>query len=401
MASKQQINDFINTPPEAGEARFLYDTSNEVVGMTISVYDCNGTSRAESIANLSTFTIGSDTLVTLSKQDKSIYFYYEVTPVSTGSLAAVEGTCTETSLTPPPKVTTFKNSQYNAIFNNAVDIRRIQRYETGSSGFSNGVFELVKTNSQLTPQNLNSVMSGSAATASFQESNIYTKSWTLPRYEGSKINSGSLFFNDPALSFIGFEAVKFPLIESSSFIRSQSYADLNVEQFYFNPPYNYAKGLYDQGSTNPYPSPAQPVYEKIGKEYKRITKSKIFIPGTDDVIQLSDYQAYYEVRPVDDISVPVVSGDNIFQVMIETSKNIEYYSYYNSGGVRQDNIELRPMTSDVIFVSGSYVGEPINAYALDVPSSYRGNNHPIFSLTGPSLSNRTFIEIISSSNNIP
>jgi len=398
--AQQDLENFKNTSPQSGQARFIYNSSNLITGMTISIYDCSGASRIEAISNLSSFTLGSDTVITVNGEPKVGYYYYDVSPnVPTGSLDTEE-VCSTTNLTPPPKIYNFRNSEYNATYNNALEIRRIER--SGSlSDTEGGVYELVKKSDQIIPQNLESVMNGSATTASFQESNIYSKSWTLPRYDGSKLDSGSLFFNDPALSFIGFEAVKFPLIESSSFIRSQSYADLNVEQFYFNPPYNYAKGLYDQGSTNPYPSPAQPVYEKIGKEYKRITKSKIFIPGTDDVIQLSDYQAYYEVRPVDDTSVPVVSGDNIFQVMIETSKNIEYYSYYNSGGVRQDNIELRPMTSDVIFVSGSYVGEPINAYALDVPSSYRGNNHPIFSLTGPSLSNRTFIEIISSSNNIP
>jgi hypothetical protein len=397
MASKQQINDFINTSPEAGEARFLYNTSNEVVGMTISIYDCNGTSRAGSISNLSTFTIGSDTLSTLSKQDKALYFYYEVTPVATGSLAAVEGTCTETSLTPPPKVTTFKNSEYNAVFNNAVNIRRLQRYETGSSGLSNGIFELVKTTSQLTPQNLDSVMSGSAATASFQESNIYSKAWTLPRYEGSKLDSGSLFFNDPALSFIGFEAAKFPLIESSSFIRSQSYADLDIQQYYFNPPYSYAKGLYDQGSTNPYPSPAQPVYEKIGKEYKRITKSKIFIPGTDDVIQLSDYQAFYETKPIDS-NPGAVSGDNVFTVMVETIANQDFYYYFTgSNNALIGPTELRPGTSDVIQISGSYIPST-NSYAIDIIDSAR-QKHAIYSDGMTSVNNKTFVTILSSSNN--
>ena len=334
------------------------------------------------------------------KHQYNNYYYYDVSPiVTTGSLADYESVCTITNLTPPPTIDTFKNSPFNAAFNNALEIRRIQR--TGSlAANASGVFVLDKKGDQIVPSNLQAVLSGSAVTASFQESNIYSKSWTLPRYEGSKLNSGSLFFNDPALTFTPFKGIKFPLLESSSFIRSQSYADLDIKDFFFNPPYNYERGLYEQGSTRPYPTSAQPVYEFVDNEYKRITKSKIYIPGTDDIIRLLDYQAQYEVRPSSDTSVPVASGDNIFTVMIETTKNIEYYGYYSSSGVRIDNVELRPLSSDVIYVSGSYVGPPVDAYALDVGTTFRSNTHPIFSLTGPALDPKTFITIMSSSNNL-
>jgi hypothetical protein len=407
MATKQQVNDFINTAPESGEARFLWSGSTgadtsvtaSVVGMTISIFDCNGNSRAESISNLSLFTIGSDTLSTFNKQDKTNYFYYEVVPTVTGSLADAEGACTETSLTPPPKITTFKNSEYNAVFNNAVNIRRIQRYETGSSGFSNGVFELVKTNSQLTPQNLNAVMSGSAATASFQESNIYSKSWTLPRYEGSKLSSGSLFYNDPALSFKGFNAIKYKLTESSSAIRSQS--NIETELFYFNPPFaTLRSGLrgYFQGSETDIPPSSQPVYELVGKEFKRITKSKLYLPNTDDVIRVEGYQAFYEANP--STNPGVQSGDNIFTVMIETLDNQDFYRYYNESNSLVGPFELRAGDgADVIKVSGSYIAS-LNEYALDVIDSGRTNAAIINDGRNELTNVKTFYEILSSSNNL-
>ena len=407
MATKQQVNDFINTAPESGEARFLWSGSTgadssvtaSVVGMTISIFDCNGSSRAESISNLSSFTIGSDTLSTFNKQDKTNYFYYEVVPTVTGSLATAEGTCTETSLTPPPKITTFKNSEYNAVFNNAVDIRRIQRYETGSSGFSNGVFELVKTNSQLTPQNLNAVMSGSAATSSFQESNIYSKSWTLPRYEGSKLSSGSLFYNDPALSFKGFNAIKYKLTESSSAIRSQS--NVETELFYFNPPFaTLRSGLrgYFQGSETDIPPSSQPVYELVGKEFKRITRSKLYIPDTDDVIRVEGYQAFYEANP--STNPGVQSGDNIFTIMIETLDNQDFYRYYNESNNLVGPFELRAGDgADVIKVSGSYIAS-LNEYALDVIDSGRTNAAIINDGQNELTNVKTFYEILSSSNNL-
>lgn len=405
--AQQDLNTFINTAPESGEARFLWSGSTgadtsvtaSVVGMTISIFDCNGSSRAESISNLSSFIIGSDTLSTFNKQDKTNYFYYEVVPTVTGSLADAEGTCTETSLTPPPKITTFKNSEYNAIFNNAVNIRRIQRYETGSSGFSNGVFELVKTNSQLTPQNLNAVMSGSAATASFQESNIYSSTWTLPRYEGSKLDSGSLFYNDPALSFKGFNAIKYKLTESSSAIRSQSVVE--TELFYFNPPFNTLRsGLrgYFQGSETDIPPSSQPIYELVGKEFKRITRSKLYLPNTDDIIRIEGYQAFYEANP--STNPGVQSGDNIFTIMIETLDTQDFYRYYNESNNLVGPFELRAGDgADVIKVSGSYISS-LNEYALDVIDSGR-TNAAIINDGGNELTNvKTFYEILSSSNNL-
>ena len=405
--AQQDLNTFINTAPESGEARFLWSGSTgadtsvtaSVVGMTISIFDCNGSSRAESISNLSSFIIGSDTLSTFNKQDKTNYFYYEVVPTVTGSLADAEGTCTETSLTPPPKITTFKNSEYNAIFNNAVNIRRIQRYETGSSGFSNGVFELVKTNSQLTPQNLNAVMSGSAATASFQESNIYSSTWTLPRYEGSKLDSGSLFYNDPALSFKGFNAIKYKLTESSSAIRSQSVVE--TELFYFNPPFNTLRsGLrgYFQGSETDIPPSSQPIYELVGKEFKRITRSKLYLPNTDDVIRVEGYQAFYEANPATNPGVQ--SGDNIFTIMIETLDTQDFYRYYNESNNLVGPFELRAGDgADVIKVSVSYISS-LNEYALDVIDSGR-TNAAIINDGGNELTNvKTFYEILSSSNNL-
>jgi len=371
--AQQDLNTFINTAPEAGEARFLWSGSTgadssitaSVVGMTISIFDCNGNSRAESISNLSTFAIGSDTLSTFNKQDKTNYFYYEVVPTVTGSLADAEGTCTETSLTPPPKITTFKNSEYNAIFNNAVNIRRIQRHETGSSGFSNGVFELVKTNSQLTPQNLNAVMSGSAATASFQESNLYSNTWTLPRYEGSKLDSGSLYYNDPALIFNSFEGAKFKLLESSSIIRSSSFADLNIETFYFNPPFRETRSdfkSYFQGSVDERPPSNQPIYELVGKEFKRITKAKVYIPNLDEVIKLTEGLSQYEARPADAFSGSV--NDNMFRIRFETLATYGDTIYYWSasspspGAAPSQSLHqyfIRPGDVEELIVSGTYM----------------------------------------------
>ncbi len=111
--------------------------------------------------------------------------------------------------------------------------------------------------------------------------NYYGKTWTSGRNDGSKLDSGSLFYNDPALTFRPFEAAKFSLLQSSSFIRAQfstsSITQPETETFYFNPPYITVRtGLdaYQQGSLIDTPPGAQPIYELDGKNFKSLTKSK-------------------------------------------------------------------------------------------------------------------------------
>ena len=261
-----------------------------------------------------------------------------------------------------------------------------------------------KRASQLEPTNLDSVISGSAVTASFQESNLYSKTWTSGRYDGTKLNSGSLFYNDPALTFKPFEAAKFALLESSSYIRAQfstsSITQPETETFYFNPPYQTIRtGLdaYLQGSLTDTPPGSQPIYELDGKNFKRLTKSKLYIPNTDDIVQLVDYQAYYEPKPTGS-NPGAVSGDNVFTVMVETIANLDYYYYYTgSTNALIGPIELRPNTSDVIQISGSYIPSTLS-YAIDIIDSTRGT-HAIYSDGRTSLLNKTFATILSSSNN--
>lgn len=404
MSTTSTLSVFKTTEPNQGEVRYFIDSSSTspaadyIDFITIHTSDCNGVSRLESIENLTSIKIGDTLIKTKNGVKYTNHFHYEIaSPGFTGSLEAISGSCTFSELLPLPRLYDFKNNDYNAQFNNAIKPRR--GYLTGSTATkTGGVFELDKQRDTIIPANLNAVLNGSAITASFQESNIYSKAWTLPRYEGSKLTSGSLFFNDPALSFTAFKGVKFPILESSSYIRSQSYADLEIRDFYFNPPYNYTKGAYEQGSTTAYPPATQPVYEKIGKEYKRVTKSKVYIPGTEDILVLSDYQVLYEYKPT--TSNPgATSGDNMFTVMIETIAQQDYYYYYSgSAGALIGPIELRPNTSDVIKISGSYIPSS-NSYAIDIIDSSR-NTHAVFSSGQTTLINKTFVTILSSSTAI-
>jgi hypothetical protein len=402
------LTNFKNTVPDAGEILYLISSSETVgvcdkaIGVNISVVDCSFTTRLDSVSNLTEIEIeGNSFPVVRPGIAYEGYYYYELGsdpdyPCETLLPNSGNPTfpCNATRVYPEPVQLEFKTDEYNAVFGNAIQLRRIQRTGSIDSNYG-GVFELDKRADQITPQNLEAVLNGTAVTASFQESNIYSKAWTSGRYDGTKLTSGSLFFNDPALTFTAFKGVKFPILESSSFIRSQSYADLDVEDFYFNPPYSYTKGAYEQGSTIAYPPSSQPIYELDGKDFKRITKSKIYLPGTGDILVLRDYQVVYEVTP----GYTALLTDNIFYVNISTTANSVVYGYYNTSNGGNTGNYLSPGPGDNIYVSGSYISS-LDRYVLDAQSSTRALN-AVYTGGGPGLDNKTILTLLSSSRNIP
>ena len=82
---------------------------------------------------------------------KNGWYYYPIDPAAnidgypcetlTPSSGDATYGCTSTSLYPPPQTFEFKNNDYNAQFNNAINLRRIQ--QTGSlDSNTGGVFEI-------------------------------------------------------------------------------------------------------------------------------------------------------------------------------------------------------------------------------------------------------------------
>lgn len=398
--AQQTLIDFKNTDPGLGNVKFAYNNSNLITGLTISVNDCSGNSRIESISNLKSITFGSTVLNTENGEAYEGWYYYDVNPtVATSLVLSYTGSCSNADLNPAPAIDTFKNSDYNATFSNAIKIRRIQ--QTGSLlSTQSGVFEVDRKSNYVTPLNLNSIISGSATTASFQESNLYSKAWTSGRYDGSKLSSGSLFLNDPALVFTPFKAAKFSLFETSSIIRSSSTSDLAIEEFYHNPPFKQNRTgfkSYFQGSTTDRPPANQPVYELVGKEFKRITRSKLYIPKIDEIVNIFDYRVTYEPKPV-----PIDTSSNIFVLEMDTIITTQdYIRYWDETNTLQTQI-IRPGNTEEIIVSASYLAD-LDEFSLDAPDSTSTRTAPY---TQPWQSDagreKTFVtRIVSQSRNIP
>ena len=392
----QTLTTFKTTAPNQGELKYFIDSSSagnvHVDWFTIHTSDCNGVSRLESIQNLTSIEIGDITLNTSNGISYSNHYAYQIVGGFTGSFTSIDDSCTFSTLLPLPRLYDFKNNDYNSQFNNAIEPRR--GYLTGSTTTGKGgVFEIdySRVGNTLGARNLTAILDNTAITASFQESNLYSKTWTSARYDGAKLDSGSLFYNDPALSFKKFSAVKYPLLVSSSFIRSQSFSDLVFDEFYFNPPFETIRPgttdkliNYHQGSAIDIPPVGQPVYELLGKEFKRVTKTKLYIPDENEVIAIDSSEVRYELKPIPSGSIDL--SDNLYHVKMKTMKDIETIYYWNSSNVLSE-VEIRKNTSEHIIISGTFVSST-EGYSLDAPgiAPRTGTNASLNHYSGQSIS---------------
>lgn len=132
-----------------------------------------------------------------------------------------------------------------------------------------------RVNSQANPTNLQAIVSQSATFAEVQECNYSKRSVINARYLGSKLSSGSIQFNDPALTFIPFQASVHGTSVSYDKIISIPLDQREVETLYFNPVF--------PGDLKSVPTEGRPVYREESKRFVRLENVKFYIPDAEIV----------------------------------------------------------------------------------------------------------------------
>ena len=134
------------------------------------------------------------------------YYLYEILPEeqrpiiitpTTGSFG-YETYISEVIIEPKSLDERYTNSDYNAVINNATEIRK-----------SVFIFESERVKGQDTPSNLETILAGTAQPASIQDSNYTSVGWIGGRYEGTKITSIQNQGVNPFLSGQFFEGAIF------------------------------------------------------------------------------------------------------------------------------------------------------------------------------------------------
>lgn len=164
--------------------------------------------------------------------------------------------------------TVFNNSADNPILSNATVLRK-----------ANYIQQVDRNEDPIQPTNLAQILINEATPAEIQDSNYTTAGIINARYVGSKLDSGSVPGNDPALGLVGIRASLHPSGSKFIKIKEINLSDRQVQQIYFSPQ---VTTLVAGGKTRTYsgnksfPTVGNLVYLEEGNRFIRVSNRDIY-----------------------------------------------------------------------------------------------------------------------------
>ena len=232
--------DFDSHNPGLAYIEILFSTTSSASGkaeeMNIHVNDCGGTNRLEDLKKLTRITLpgtGGPYEFNLSNPvEYSNHVHYDIVPQVTLNSDNVDSDICQDVNFFPTVGTDFRLNEYNAVYNDATKLRR-----------SEYIFEVddnITSGSSIAPQNIQSILDGTAVTASVQDSNYSSITFTSGRYTGTKTDKLDYGIGS-ALSGKLFRGKLYDPVTPLATIASQSEA-VNYEELLFtiDPGYNWA-----------------------------------------------------------------------------------------------------------------------------------------------------------------
>ena len=309
------IFQFSNTKPQTGTINLLYSQSIgdsghfTIIGACIPFESANGIDIENSLQQLTEFTInkkdaaeGINKVVfdVSQKTRKSGYYFVQFNRSSyinnaelvlgddstfvsesftnsSGSFTSDQngsydnipsGSVDEAVLVDPFIVGTFTNSDFEPLISNATQL------EPNSFKF------LVDRNEdQINPKNYQAIVSRSAVKANVQDSNYSDTGLINARYDGSKLNSGSVVGDDPGLSFLRFGGSVHNDDADNATIVAISPQERVIEQIYFN--FDDTKIISSSATESSFSSVPEVGhylynYDDNINRYSRLVNSKVF-----------------------------------------------------------------------------------------------------------------------------
>ena len=243
---------FDSHSPDSGYIEILFDDvtsgTSKATELNIHVKDCGGTNRQEDLLKLTKITIPTSAGAVELELDNAAAFtnhvHFDVKPVGTGTLLVAanvtENACSDVDFF-PTVATSFRTNQYNAVYNDAQVLRRSQY-----------IFEVdnQRSGSSVAPQNIQSILAGTAVTASVQDSNYSSNRVINGRYVGTKTNTADYGIAS-ALSGRTFQGIVYDrsLDDDSIVSQSDSATPDRIREFVFtiDPNVTYANqiGAYE------------------------------------------------------------------------------------------------------------------------------------------------------------
>lgn len=162
----------------------------------------------------------------------------------------------------------FNNSADNPLLSNATVLRK-----------ANYIQQVDRNEDPILPTNLSQILLNQATAAEIQDSNYTTAGIINARYLGSKLTSGSVPGNDPALGLVSIRASLHPSGSNFTKIKGINLSDRQVQQVYFTPQVTttISGGKTRTFSGNKsFPTVPNLVYIEEGNRFVRISNRDIY-----------------------------------------------------------------------------------------------------------------------------
>lgn len=142
-----------------------------------------------------------------------------------------------------------------------------------------------RTSDAANPTNLQAILDRTAQAAQVQNCS-YTKTGLInARYDGTKLTSGSVFGNDPALNFRQTQASLHLLDASPDAIRGINDNARIIKDIYFNP---LISGSHPNKALQTFPSGSNFLYEEQDKRFIRLASKKVYIVDKDQILSTDE-----------------------------------------------------------------------------------------------------------------
>ena len=293
--------EFISTNPTnygSGNANLLYSSSVSgsdnvplapylIQGLSIPFSTKDGTSVVAALKSVEKFRFTfADSIIVAEvteKKQQSGFFYYRLNPFFTNTLPSEideSGNTFEADsiFTFIPYVAeNFNSSDYNPLINNS---------EQSSLNATRQVVD--RTSNAAIPTNLAAIIAGGAKAAEIQDSTYTAAGLANGRFKGTKLTSGSLVGNDPALNLKSFNALLFELDADNGVITGSSTAEAKEVYFALR---NTIRNIYT-GSIPQLPEGkdlGSLIFSEEGSKFIRVVNKKIFAADSGYIFETNEF----------------------------------------------------------------------------------------------------------------
>lgn len=293
--------EFISTNPTnygSGNANLLYSSSVSgsdnvplapylIQGISIPFSTKDGTSVVAALKSVEKFRFSfADSIIVAEvteKKQQSGFFYYRLNPFFTNTLPSEideSGNTFEADsiFTFIPYVAeNFNNSDYNPLINNS---------EQSSLNSTRQVVD--RTSNAAIPTNLAAILAGGAKAAEIQDSTYTVAGLANGRFKGTKLTSGSLVGNDPALNLKSFNALLFETDADNTVITDSSTAEAKEVYFALR---NTIRNVYT-GSIPQLPEGKELgslIFSEEGNKFIRVVNKKIFAADSGYIFETNEF----------------------------------------------------------------------------------------------------------------